>query len=49
MKVLTVMYDVSKLSEDEIVDLQLALEVQGEDLDTEILNSGVRTIEETDD
>lgn len=46
MKVLSVMIDVSRLSEQEIAELQCAMEVQSEDLDADLLISAIRIVDE---
>lgn len=46
MKVLTISVDVSDLSDTQIEELQLAMEVQTEDYDSPILNSTVNELDE---
>lgn len=48
MKVLTISVDVSDLSDTQIEELQLAMEVQTEDYDSPILNSTVNELDEED-
>ncbi len=48
MKVLTISVDVSDLSDTQIEELQLAMEVQTEDYDSPILNSAVNELDEED-
>jgi ribosomal protein L12E/L44/L45/RPP1/RPP2 len=45
MKVLTISVDVSDLSEAQIEELQTAMEVQTEDYDAPILNSGANEMD----
>lgn len=46
MRVLTISVDVSDLSDTQIEELQLAMEVQTEDYDSPILNSTVNELDE---
>lgn len=48
MRVLTISVDVSDLSDTQIEELQLAMEVQTEDYDSLILNSTVNELDEED-
>lgn len=48
MRVLTISVDVSDLSDTQIEELQLAMEVQTEDYDSLILNSAVNELDEED-
>lgn len=48
MRVLTISVDVSDLSDTQIEELQLAMEVQTEDYDSPILNSAVNELDEED-
>lgn len=45
MKVLTISVDVSDLSDSQIEELQTAMEVQTEDYDAPILNSGANEMD----
>lgn len=49
MKVLVISVDVSNLSEEQIEELQMAMEVQTEGFDAPILNSDTRLIDENGD
>lgn len=44
IKVLTVQFDVSKLSPDQIEQLEMDMIVQGEDYDVEFLNSNTNEV-----
>lgn len=49
MKVLVISVDVSNLSEEQISELQMAMEVQTEDFEAPILSSDTRLIDENGD